>query len=256
MTNSARILRPPRFLVILSGIIMVSCTGSRELSRDGYSPSETDVQAIVRQLPDYTSRLQTLTGQGRAIVSEPNNTERLKLLFSSSRDRSLVTIRNGLGIEGGELLTDGDTLLVYNKIDKYARKIPIREGSLDRINKLASLNILDIINFSVAAGSIQKMHENKTHYQLFLNDGVRVFVDKKSLLVREVVQPPDTQLPYSRIQYDAYAQLKGFTLPRRITIFGAEQQSKIALQVGSLELNPELDTLTINLPDDIRIYNR
>jgi hypothetical protein len=49
--------------------------------------------------------------------------------------------------------------------------------------------------------------------------------------------------------------MKGFTLPRRISIFGLEGESKIALQLTALELNTTLDTLTITLPDDIPIYH-
>lgn len=244
-------------LILLSGcVVWVSCSSPKALSEEDYRPSSVDGETIANKLPDYTNSLMTLKGKGRAIVSEPNNTERVTLLFSSSRAKSLVTIRNGLGIEGGQLLTDGDTLLVYNKVDNYARRIPIREGNLDRINRLASLNILDIINFTFDTNDIDRVQENDTHYKLFLSTGTQVYVDKETHLINEIIQPADAQLPYSKIQYDAYAQLNEFMLPRRITIFGAEGQSKIALQVGSLDLNPALDPLTINLPEDIRIYDR
>lgn len=245
-----------KILFVLGCTVLASCTGSREVSNENYQSSGTEGKAIANRLPDYTRTLSSLKGRGRAIISEPNNTERVTLLFSSNHSKSLVTIRNGLGIEGGELLTDGDTLLVYNKVDNYARRIPIRDGGLDRINKLASLNILDMIHFTFDAGDIKEVQENNTHYKLTLSTGTQVFVDKESNLVEEVIQPADSQLPYSKIQYEGYARLKEFMLPRRITIFGAEEQSKIALQVGSLELNPALEPLTINLPENIRIYNR
>lgn len=256
MINILRTSLCLKAILFLGCMALVSCSGSKELTKEGYRPSSAEGKMIANQLPDYTNTLNTLRGKGRAIVSEPNNTERVTLLFSSNRDKSLVTIRNGIGIEGGKLLTDGDTLLVYNKVENYARRIPIRGGNLDRINKLASLNILDIINFTLDAGDIRKVEENDTHFRLLLSSGTQVFVDKESYLINEIIQPANAQLPYSKIQYDAYAQLKEFRLPRRITIFGAEEQSKIALQVGSLELNPTLEPLTINLPEDIRIYNR
>lgn len=249
----------PRTTLVLLCMVLASCSGTKEVAevaKEGYQSSSADGKTIADRLPDYTSTLHTLKGKGRAIVSEPENTERATLLFSSNRSKSMVTIRNGLGIEGGQLLTDGDTLLVYNKVDNYARRIPVRDGNLDRINQLASLNILDIINFTLNANHIEEVQENDTHFKLFLSTGARVFVDKDKHLVSEVIQPANSRLPYSKIQYDAYAQLKEFRLPRRITIFGADGQSKIALQVGSLELNPSLEPLTINLPEDIRIYHR
>lgn len=238
------------------GVLLSACSSPKELSKEGFRPSETDGEVIAKKIPDYSAELHSLKGKGRAIVSEPSNTERVRLRFSSNRQKSLVTVRNNLGIEGGQLLTDGDTLLVYNKVDKYARKIPIRGGNLDRINKLASLNILDIINYSIDGENITGVLENPTHYKLLLSTGAEIYIDKKSNLVAEVIQPDRSQLPYSKIEYSAYSQLKGYFLPQRITIFGTDKKSKIALQLTSLDLNPQLDPLNINLPEDIRIYYR
>ena len=243
-------------LIIACCLVWTSCSSTQQLSKEGFTESETDKASIIQQLPDYSTKLHSLKGKGRAIVSEPNNTERVTLLFSSNRQKSLVTIRNRLGIEGGKLLTDGDTLLAYNKIDKYARKISIRDGKLERINRLASLNILDIINYTVDSTDISQVLENQKHFKLLSTRKAEIFVDKESNRIREVVQPKNSDLPYSKIVYDAYSELNGFILPRRITIFGAEGSSKIALQLTSLELNPDIGALKIDLLDDTRIYHR
>lgn len=252
-----RRLRQLHFFVLgFFCLTLAACSSSEKLVNDGFTGSSTNANEILSSIPDYSTDLQSLKGKGRAIVSEPGNTERVTVLFSSNRNKSLVTVRNGIGIEGGQMLTDGDTLLIYNKIDKYARKIPIRGGSLSRINRLASLNILDMINYSIANQEVKAVLENESLYQLQLSDGISVYVDKKSSLIQQVVQPKNSELPYSKIMYDAYASIEGFTLPRRISIFGSEGESKVALQLTDLELNPTLDSLTINLPDDIRIYYR
>ena len=247
----------PSFALILACcLIWTSCSSTQQLSKEGFKQSDTDKTSIIQKLPDYSTKLHSLKGKGRAIISEPNNTERVTLLFSSNRKKSLVTVRNRLGIEGGKLLTDGDTLLVYNKVDNYARKISIRSGKLERINRLASLNILDIINYTVDGTDISQVLENQTHFKLLSASKAEVFVDKDSNRIREVVQPKSSELPYSKIVYDSYSELNGFILPRRITIFGAEGSSKIALQLTSLDLNPDIGALNIDLPDDIRIYHR
>lgn len=242
--------------LLLGCAFLMSCRSSQKLSKEGFQPSSADAKSIVSSLPNYTQELQTLEGKGRAIVSEPGNTERVTLLFSSNRSKSLVTIRNGIGIEGGKLLTDGDTLLVYNKVDNYARKIPVHGGELTRINKLASLNILNMINYTIDTGEVTSIQENETHYKLMLKSGTQIFVNKELRVINEVIQADGTSLPYSRIEYDAYSDLEQFTLPRKIAIFGTEGESKIALQLQSLQLNPSLDPLIINLPEDIRIYYR
>lgn len=237
-------------------LMLISCSSSQQLidNDDNFTASDKDAENIVQALPDYTEDLQTASGKGRAIVSEPGNTERVTILFSSNREKSKVTIRNGLGIEGGELLTDGDTLLVYNKVDKYARKIPVRGAKLDRINRLASLNILNMLNYSVQQSEVDKLLENENLYLLQLTSGTRIYIDKETIQIRQIEQPPSSDLPYSKIEYSAYASIDGFTLPRRISIFGPEQETKIALQLTALDLNATLESLTITLPDDIRVY--
>ncbi len=244
----------PLLVVLCMGL--AACSSSKELSDTEYHKSTADISAVISEIPNYQGNLQTLEGKGRAIVSEPGNTERVTIQFSSNRSKSLVKVRNGLGVEGGELLTDGDTLLVYNKVDKFARKIPIRGGNLNHINKLASLNILEMINYPVREDEVTAMRESENLFRLHLSSGTEIYVDKKTYLVKEVVHPNHSQLPYSKITYDSYATMKGFTLPRRISIFGAKGESKISLQLTALELNPQLGNLIINLPDDIPIYHQ
>ncbi len=242
------------FVLGLIGLTFFSCSSTKDFANDDFRPSSADISEIISQLPDYNTKLNTVEGKGRAIVSEPGNTERVTILFSSNRHKSLVTIRNGLGIEGGQLLTDGDSLLVYNKVDKYARKVPVKEGNLNRINRLASLNILDMLNYSVAEDQVETLLESESSYQLQLKSGTNIYVNREDFTIRKIKQPQSSSLPYSNIEYDAYASINGFTLPRRISIFGSEGESKVALQITDLDLNVDLDSLTINIPDDIDIY--
>jgi len=248
-----------KFLYLLSLLVLLTaaCSTSKETAGEpGFTTTSVEATKITRSLPDYSSSLSTLKGKGKALVSEPGNNERVTIYFSSNRDKSLVTVRNGIGIEGGKLLTDGDSLLVYNKIDNFARKISIKDGNLDRINNLASLNILDIINFTVDSTQVKQVLESEDRYRLQLNSGTQIFVDKDTGLIMQVEQPPGSNLPYSRIVYEAYSQIKEFKLPRRITIFSADKNSKVNLLVQSLEINPELEELTIELPNNTKVYYR
>ncbi|MGK7369908.1 MAG: DUF4292 domain-containing protein [Candidatus Halalkalibacterium sp. M3_1C_030] len=246
-----------RFLYLLSLLVIITaaCSTSKETVNDsGFTDTGIEARNITSELPDYSGSLSTLKGKGKAIVSEPGTTDRVTIYFSSNRDKSLVTVKNGIGIEGGKLLTDGDSLLVYNKIDKFARKISIKDGSLNRINNLASLNILDIINFTVDSSQVAQVFENEELYRLMLNSGARIFVDKGTGLIIQVEQPRSSNLPYSRIEYEAYSEIKGFMLPRRITIFSADKNSKVNLLVQSLDINPELEELEIELPKNTKVY--
>lgn len=246
-----------RFLYLLFLLVLITAacsTSKKTVNETGFTHADIEAQKITRELPDYTGSLLTLKGKGKAIVSEPGTTDRVTIYFSSNRDKSLVTVKNGIGIEGGKLLTDGDSLLVYNKIDKFARKISIREGSLNRINNLASLNILNIINFTVDSSRVNRVFESDELYRLRLKSGARIYIDKSTGLIKQVEQPRSSNLPYSRIEYEAYSKINGFMLPRRITIFSADKKSKVSLLIQSLEINPELEELEIEIPKNTKVY--
>ena len=245
-------------LVLLSALIS-SCTTVREVpavAEGNYQPSEIPADSLVAAIPDYSDTFSTVKGKGKAIVSEPENSERVTLLFSSNREKSLITIRTSIGIEGGQLLTDGDSLLVYNKVDNFARKLSVTDGNLQSINNLATVNILDILNTPVSADQIEQIWENKNTYLVGLQSGARLYVSKNEMLVQQIDQPSTGNVPYSQIKYAGYQGIEGLKLPRRITIFSADNTAKVDLLIQSLEINPELGELTIDIPDDAKIYYR
>ena len=247
-----------KFFIFLGSALLLfsACRTSKPVESEGFTGSNANTSELISQIPDYSNTLITISGKGKAIVSEPGNTERVTIYFSSTRAKSLITVKNGVGIEGGQMLSDGDSLQVYNKIDNYVRNISIKDGKLSKINNLASLNILTMINFTIDPESVKNVKEDAEYHQLNLDSGARVYLDKESAMIREVRQPSTSELPYSKISYDAYSTIKGYKLPRRITIISADETSKVAFLVQSLEINPKLDPLTIEIPNDATVYNQ
>lgn len=246
------------FLMILLLAVVSTCATPEPVAEVSgkFSASDTPADSIAARIPDYSSSLITAKGKGKAFISEPGSSDRATLYFESNRQKSLITAKSGIGIEAGKLLTDGDTLIVYNKIDDYAQIISIKNNNLHSINNLASVNLLDILNIPVRADQITDVLENENAYRLRLSSGGEVFINKKNALVRQIDQPASTGLPYSRILYDGYEKINGLMLPRKITIFSADQSAKIDLLIQSLEVNPKLGELNIELPDDIKIYRQ
>lgn len=234
-------------------LLISACSTQRTvLSVEDMQPAELSAEELAAIVPDYRETLQTITGTGRAIVSEPGNSERVTLQFQSSRDASLITIRTGVGIEGGQILVDSDSLLVYNRIDGYAEKVSVLQSNLTSIGSLASLNMLDMFSFSLPAHKIAYIFEDDTRYLAVLNDDTRVAISKESGLV-EHVQQRGSMATYSRIEYEGYAVINDFYLPRKITIFSRDESSRATFLVQRLEVNRTLPELTIDLPDNIPI---
>ena len=204
-------------------------------------------------VPNYDESLQSLTGNGRAIVSDPGNSDRVTLQFQSGREASLITIRTSIGIEGGQILVDSDSLLIYNKLDNYAEKVSLVHSNLTSIGSLASLNMLDMFSFSFSIDDVGMIFENSTLYTAVLHDEAQVTISKSDGRVQHVVQTR-TGSAYSRIEYEGYAQIENFYLPRKITIFSSDGKSRATFLVQRLEVNQPLPPLRIDLPDDIPIY--
>ena len=244
------------FLILLAA---AGCSPTRVATVDvgsDFRPSNTPADSVLNRMPDYSDTLNTISGKGKAIVSEPGNTERVTVYFSGNRDKSLVTIKNSLGIEGGQILSEGDSLLIYNKVDKQAQKISVSDPGVSSVGHLASVNILRMMNYLPAEHRTRQLFESGKSYLLVLQDNTKVYIDKKSYNVLQVDQPKGAALPYSRIVYDAYGQINGFKLPRRVTIFSVDGSAKVALLIQSLDVNPADPDLEIDLPNDVKFVTQ
>lgn len=238
-------------------LFMISCSSSSKLTENEEDLAEASISVdqLLESVPNYRESLQTLSGRGRAIVSEPGNSERVTLEFLSNRTESLITVRTSVGIEGGQIYVDADSLLVYNRVDKYAEKVPLNQGKLTSVGSIASVNMLDLFNYTFTVSDVNGLYESDNEYIAFLVNEARVQISKESGRVTEVNLPEDNRtIPYSRIIYEGYGEIEGFQLPRKITIFSQDGESRATLLVQNLEINEELPELGIELPDDIPIY--
>ncbi|MBO6792923.1 MAG: DUF4292 domain-containing protein [Balneolaceae bacterium] len=218
-----------------------------------YSLSDKSVKEVLDQLPDYTSQITAISGKGRAIVSEPGNSERATIDFSADTSLSLLTVKNRIGIEGGAMLVDQDSILIYYKLDKIAQKVAITDGRLTSLNELASINLIDLLHFHLEKEAVLEVYESEDTYLIRLTTNGGATVDKAEHLIREVRQPYGTGLPYSKLTYENYGELNGYILPRKITILSADGDSKVVFQIRSLQINPENVDLQLDIPSNIII---
>lgn len=245
----------PCFSVVLITVLTMACSTQREFAGyEGLNHASLSAEEVTALIPDYRDELVTISGGGRALVSEPGGSERVSVQFQANRHESLITIRNNLGIEGGQIYADSDSLLLYNRIDKKAEKVPLHEGRLSSVGSIASVNILDLVNYTLNSNEIDEIFEDGRHYIVVLDNRTRITIDKDGGVIREVVHATDVSgAPYSKIEYEGYARIGGFLLPRRITIYSRDKASRATLLVQRLDVNIELPELAIRIPDDIPI---
>lgn len=241
------------FGVMSLAIILSACSTSKPVTEGDFSRSDLPKEEVVNSIPNYEGSLTSLEGKGRAVISEPGNSDRVTIDFEANQELSLLTIQNRIGIEGGQMLVDADSILIYNRVDKVAQKISIYDGRMTTLNELASINVLDLLNFKVEADQVLSVLESNNSIQLRLRNGAQVYVDPENGTIQRVEQTHRGQAPYSRIIYESYGELDGFTLPRKITIFSADGDSRVVFLIRSLNVNPDNLDLQINIPDNITI---
>ena len=246
-------LKPAALFAAL--ILLSACSSTRGLMEGSVEkyPSDSNPSEIAAGIPDYQEELITVRGKGRALVSEEGKSDRFTLEFDANQELSLITVKNRIGIVGGEFLVDADSILIYNKIDKIAQKISVYDGRMTSLNELASVNVISLLNYTVSEGEIEKVLESEDDYYLRLFDDTEIRVDKGSGLIESVQKPLLDGAPYSRIDYEGYDQIGEFTLPRKISIFSRDGRSRVAFLIRSLQLNTDDINLEINIPQSVRI---
>lgn len=243
---------------LLIAILFSACSTPKMATEvEGLDEADISKDDLLELIPDYSENLETISGVGRALISEPGNSDRVTLEFQSNRTKSLIDIRTSVGIQGGQILVDGDSLLIYNKVDKYAEKVSVAQSDLTSVGSIASLNMLDLFNFTLAPDDIDAIFDGGDIYVVLLRNEATVSVSKADGLVMEVQQSVNSpSAPYRRIEYEGYGDIEDFQLPRKMTILSRDEKSRATLLVQRLEVNPSLPPLTIDLPDNIPIYRQ
>ncbi len=218
---------------------------------------EAEFDSVLNLLPNYATSLYAVSGKGRAIVSEPNNSDRVTIEFETDSLLSLLTIKNRIGIVGAEMLVDQDSILIYNKVDKVAQKISAVDNRLTSLNELVSINLIDLLNYKIhlrqIAGIERHFQGSDVTTYMFFKTGGYARISEQNKEIEYIEQPRFTGLPYSAIRYENYGTINGYTLPRKITILSADEASKVIFQIRSLETNPDNLNLTLTIPENIPI---
>lgn len=246
-------IRKTTLLSILALFLLSACSTTEIFTgMENLEFADITAEELTALTPDYNDELHTISGSGRAIVSEPGNSDRVTIRFQANREEGLINVRNSAGIEGGQIYVDNDSLTIYNRIDKIAEKVSLQQGNLSSVGSLASVNLIELFNYTIDPSEIDRIYDDGDQFVVLLNNQALIRVIKSSGFIHNVVHANEKHsAPYSKIEYDGYALINTFYLPRRITIYSVDENSRAALLVQQLELNVELPELGIDLPDDV-----
>ena len=246
-------------LLILSGMLVLSACTPRVasiISEEGFVTSDADPAAIISGIPFYNAEIHTIDGRARARVSGPDYSDQATVSFTSDRQQSLLAIRNNLGIEGGRIYTDRDSVIIYDRIEQYAWKMSVEKSQEILLNGFAAFNLLDFLIPEIHAGQVERVYQNDELWLLVLDDNRRFFIERRSGKITGITIPASNPSAFNRFLFSAHAGISGVDLPRRIQILSNDEKSNIFLLLQSLETNPSNPSFEINIPDGTPIERR
>ncbi len=246
--------RPLLILFVMMGFA-VSCA-PREVLRletGEFEPSDIEIETFFRDYTETNSTLQTLSGRASVQVSEPGHSERLTVTFRSSRDYSLLKLRNNLGVEGGRIFSDPDSVVVYNRLEDEAHKMSHADAAWYYLNGVAAINLIRILHPITDAGHISDIYENKEYFLVETVRGERHFIDREHLRLRRTERHAQHPEAYSTFQFENYAEIDGYQMPRRIQILSQDEKSNIFFVLRALEINPSSLDFDPEIPGHIEI---
>jgi len=196
---------------------------------------------------------QAVSGRASVQVSEPGHTERANVHFRSDRYESLLLIRTSLGIEGGRIYSNPDSVIVYNRIDEVAHKMSHEDAAWFYLNGIGAMNLLRMLYPLTGPEQIEAIYESGEYFLVETLYGDRHILGRDRLVLRRTERSTLHPEAYSTFQFDNHAEVDGHRLPRRIQILSYDEKSNIFLVIRSLEINPSDLEFDPEIPDNIDI---
>lgn len=241
-------------VLLLFAITLNSCApSSMVLYDEEYSVTELDASELMTQMPNYDPPLQAVDGSARAQVSRPGESERATVYFTSNRDVSLLRIRNQLGIEGGRVLSEGDSVTLYNRVDEYVQRFSKDDAAHYYLSGITAMNLVEVMNPDIQGYVAEQVLMGDENYLIVMDDGTRFYLNRNSLNIARIEYPSHSPGVFSTFIFQDHIMIEGYRLPARIQILSSDEKSNIFLLIRSLDVNPPNLDFDLDIPEEMQI---
>lgn len=223
---------------------------------ENFEPSAQNATELLARLRPLYTPVATLSGRGRAQISGPGTSERSTITFASDRDRTLLTFRNSLGIEGGRLLVEPDSVTLYNRIDQYAQRIGVRDQDIMLENGFYAVNMLSVLDPDLLARQPRRAFENQESWMIVFDDQSRMTFDRATGYLTRFDLPGMQNLTFSAYIFGNHVTSDGYAMPRTIQIISNDRRTTVTIQVQSFEINAAMPELRLDIPPQVRIIRQ
>jgi hypothetical protein len=251
--------------LLFTGFVMLSACSPRispdgqGLQMEGLTRAEIPADSLIiymkaqQGITQHPEGVHALRGRAAARVSMPGSSEQATLRFTSDPQQSLLSFRNNLGIEGGRIYADTDSVLIYDRIEKTAQKMSLEASRYALLNGFTAFNIITLLFPDIQTRPAPQVFEDAERWVILTGAGRQYEIGKENGLLSRVRNPAADPMAYNQFIFSEYATIDGIQLPRRIQILSNDEESSIFLIVQALEINPEDPDFDPQIPDDITI---
>ncbi|MCH8568097.1 MAG: DUF4292 domain-containing protein [Balneolales bacterium] len=233
-------------------IITASCSRTTVLTETGdFRASELTPAEIMPLLQPGSIEVNAVEGRASARISGPGVSEQATLLFTSDRNQSLIVLRNNLGMEGGRIYSDGDSVTVLDRIEKTAYRMAREDSGYYLLSGFTAFNVIEFIIPRFDESDVKEILENDDIWRLKLKDRTQLDFKKQNGSLLRLTKFSLDPAAYSEFIFTNHAGIRGVQLPRRIQMLSTDQNSTIFLIIQALEINPSPLNFDINIPSDI-----
>jgi len=240
-------------IILIWGVFAYSCAPKSIALEGDFVQSSRNASEVLDQIRKPVIPLESITGRARAQYSGPGSSERSGVVFSSDRERTLLIFRNSLGIEGGRLLVEPDSVTLYNRIDQVAQKVSPDNHDVMFENGFYAVNMLNILSPDLQKRVPRRIYENDEAWRITFDDHVSMVFNKDSGDLMQFEFRILSNFAFSTYLFANYIEVDGYRLPRNIQITTNDRRSNIYLIVQSYEVNPPLVDLSLDIPGHVRI---
>ncbi len=226
---------------------------SLQLEMGLFAPAEIGNVQFFEHFAEKNRELRSVSGRASVQVSEPGHTERLIVRFRSDRHYSLLFISNHLGIEGGRIFSDPDSVIVYDRLENVAHKMSHDDAAWFYFNGIGAMNLIRMLYPVTDPDHIDAIYESEDFYLVVTDYGDRHYIERDHFVLRRTELQAYHPEAYSTFQFDHFADIEGYHLPRRIQILSSDQKSNIFLVIRALEVNPSELEFDPGVPGDVDI---
>lgn len=245
------------FFTLLTGIVLLhGCAQLQFVPEDldeDYTTTEKSAEEFIASLPYFENRLDAIEGRARAQISAPEGSDRVTVDFKANRNQSLLTVRNSVGIEGGRILADRDSVVIYDRLESEAFKMSHAQASDYYLQGMTAINLLEFIQPDFANAAAYSLFESETSFVLVSPENLRYFFDKDKLTLQQITFPERRDYAFSEINFENYTDFDGQLLPMRMQILSSDRETSIFLQLRSVTSNPSDLNFDPGIPSDITV---